>query len=294
MYLLLLDSVRLMPSVFMRTLPVAVLTALIYFGLIENTPNPLWKLVFVCLLTTPCIAIVRMAALRAALVTVGRTTPPTIDHLTKAQMRLAYMNLLPINIVQTVAFVVVTALLAVGLDTAVMDVATEFATTGVAPDLTGLSEELRRVAQAAGWLFSIIAALGFGAMGTAMAATAANAAEKKPRHDITFGVGYNFWKLTVLYYIAQALNAVLVVLLSIFVLAALQIGDGNLTVYAAPAALTAYISLHFSTTAAGAALSYSQLLDEEAEIRAFVRQNLAGPEASREDLRALRRARQTH
>ena len=95
-------------------------------------------------------------------------------------------------------------------------------------------------------------------------------------------------------YIAQALNAVVVVLLSIFVLAALQIGDGNLRVYVAPAALTAYISLHFVTTAAGAALSYSQLLDEEAEIRAFVRQNLAGPEASGEDLRALRRARQPH
>jgi len=292
MYTLLLNSLILMPTVFVRTLPVAALTALVYFGLIENTPNPLWKLVFVALLTTPCIAVVRMAALRAALVAIDRTTPPTVDHLTKAQMRLAYMNLLPINIVQTLAFVIVTSLFSPDISKALMGVATEFGKTGTTTQLDALAIEFRTIAQAAGWLFSVIAAVGFGAMGAAMAATAANAAEKKPRHDIVFGVFYNFWRLTVLYFVAQFLNGVVVVLLTVFMLAVLQIGEGNLILFVAPVAITVYISLHFATTAAGAALSYGQLLDENAEIREFVQRNLAGPETSAESLRELRRARQ--
>lgn len=292
MYSLLLNSLILMPSVFVRTLPVAVLTALIYFGLIENTSNPLWKLVFIAILTTPCIAIVRMAALRAALVATGRTTPPTIDHLTKAQVRLAYVNLLPINLVQGVALVIVTSLISADLNAAVTQAAAEFAKTGTVSGFDGIVNEFSVFAQAAGWVFSIIAALGFGAMGTAMAGTAANAAEKKPRHDVTFGVGYNFWRMTVLYYVAQALNGIVVVLLSILVMAVLQIGQVEIASYILPAAVTIYVSLHFATTAAGAALSYGALLDDQAEIRAFVQANLAGPETSSETLREMRRARQ--
>lgn len=292
MYTLLFNSVALMPTVFLRTLPVAILTALVYFGLIQNTSEPLWKLVFIALLTTPCIAIVRMAALRAALVAVDRTTPPTIDHLTKAQMRLAYVNLLPINIVQMLAMFIVTALLSVEITGSAKTIAVQFIGNGTVGELDEIIAEFSTIATAAGWLFSFIAAAGFGAMGTAMAGTAANAAEKKPRHDIVFGVGYNFWRLTVLYYIAQALNGVVVVILAILMMAIFQVGQTDLAIYVAPAAVTIYISLHFATTAAGAALSYGALLDEQAEIREFVQRNLSGPETSNQDLRELRRSRQ--
>ena len=292
MYRLLLDSFVLMPSVLLRTLPVAIVTALIFFGLIQNTANPMWQALFVVLLAQPCIAIVRMAALRAALVAAGRTTPPTIDHLLRAQLRLAYGNLLPINIVQMVAATIILLLISSDLSRALGEAFINYARTSSTAGFESLMEEFSSYVQVGGWVATIIAAVGFGVMGTAMAGTAANAAEKRPRHDITFGVGYNFWKLTVLYYVAQIFNGIVVVLLTILVMAILTVGDVDLAVYVLPAALTFYVSLHFAFTAAGAALSYGDLLDYQAEVRDYIQRNIAGPETSASALREMRRARQ--
>ena len=292
MYQLLLYSFILMPSVMLRTLPVAVLVALVYFGLLQNTGNPLWEGVLFLMLTTPSIAIVRMAALRAALVATGNTTPPTIDHLMRAQLRLAYGNLLPINIVQVAALLIITALISTDLSAALAEALTSYMTTGSSTRLDEAIAEFTFLMQLAGWVFSIIAAVGFGAMGTPMAATAANAAEKRPRHDITFGFAFNFWKMTVLYYVAQVFNAIVAILLSIVLFGVLAAAGLELAAYLLPVAATFYVAMHFSMTAAGAALSYGSLLELQADIRGIMEERLAGPAHSADDLRAMRRARQ--
>ncbi|WP_316013503.1 hypothetical protein [Roseobacter sp. HKCCA0434] len=292
MYDLLLKSLLLMPRVFLRTLPVALLVALIYFGLIDNTSNPLWQIVFVLLLTTPCIAIIRMAALRAALVAADRTTPPTIAHLTKAQIRLAYGNLLPINVVQSIAMVIIAALVDASLTEGLTQASLEYAKTGSTAGYDEVAANFTTLLQAAGWIASLIAAAGFGVMGVPMAASAANAAEKRPRHDITFGLGWNFWKLALLYLVALFVNAIVAICLALIVLSALTLGDVSFARYVVPAAIVLYVSLHFATTASGAALSYGQLLDQKAVIRDYVKSQIAGPQTSADDLRALRQSRQ--
>ncbi len=280
------------PRVFLRTLPLTTVVAFIYFGLVTNVNDPLWRVVLILLLTTPCIAIVRLAALRSALITTGRTKPPTFQNLVRAQVRIAYANLLPINFVQVVIFTAVSALIVAELRPHFMAMV-ETAATGAPVQMPmELEQNLSRFVGAAGWLFALIAAAGFGVMGTAMAATAANAAEKSPRHDITYGLTFNFWKLTIVYFCAQTINAILVGLLAILGIAALGMSGPENWTYVLPVVVTIYLSLHFATTATAAALSYGALLDRDAAIREYVQQQVAGPQTSAEDLRALRHSRQ--
>ncbi|RED14338.1 hypothetical protein [Pontivivens insulae] len=293
MFDLLLNSIMLMPKVFLRTFPVALLVGSLYFGLIFNTSNPLWQAFFVATLTTPYIAIMRLSAMRASLMAIGRTRPATLSNLSRSQLRMAYGNLLPINLVQLMVFSLFYLILVDQFSSMSYEAMFEMAQAGRYLPSEEMISDINLFTNIVGGFSALIAALGFGLMGTPMAVTAANAAEKSPRHDITFGFAHNFFGLFVLYIVAQVLNGIFVVTIALFAMAMFPFIATEYLIYGLVAAVVVYISLYFATTAAGAALSYGQLLDQQKLVREYIQENLAGPQTSPDELRAMRRARQS-